>query len=91
MNATTRTMIGGAALIVTLAVWALLDRPAAGTVAPPEREEVLFWHFWGGEDRQVVEAIVARFNDSQDRFFVRAVAMPGNNLDIKLFPLDHGR
>jgi multiple sugar transport system substrate-binding protein len=52
---------------------------------PPAREEVVFWHFWGGKDRVVVENVVHRFNDSQDRYFVRAVAMPGNNLDVKLF------
>ncbi|MCA9226722.1 MAG: hypothetical protein KDA47_13965, partial [Planctomycetales bacterium] len=27
---------------------------------PQGREEVLFWHFWGGEDRQVVEQVVQR-------------------------------
>ncbi|MEQ8786350.1 MAG: extracellular solute-binding protein [Pirellulaceae bacterium] len=52
---------------------------------PPGREEVVFWHFWGGADRDVVEGVVRRFNKSQDRYFVRAVAMPGNNLDVKLF------
>ncbi len=50
-----------------------------------DREEVVFWHFWGGEDRAVVEEVVRRFNASQDKHFVRAVAMPGNNLDVKLF------
>ena len=29
--------------------------------------------------------MVERFNDSQQQFFVRAIAMPGNNLDVKLF------
>ncbi|MCA9155248.1 MAG: extracellular solute-binding protein [Planctomycetales bacterium] len=52
---------------------------------PQGREEVLFWHFWGGEDRQVVEQVVQRFNASQSRYVVRPVAMPGNNLDLKLF------
>ncbi len=52
---------------------------------PADREEVVFWHFWGGADRQVVESVVERFNNSQQQFFVRAIAMPGNNLDVKLF------
>ena len=52
---------------------------------PPGREEVVFWHFWGGEDRAVVERTVARFNQQSSRYFVRAIAMPGNNLDLKLF------
>ncbi len=47
--------------------------------------EVLFWHFWGGEDQHVVDGIVERFNASQSEFRVRAVAMPGNNMDLKLF------
>ena len=52
---------------------------------PGDREEVVFWHFWGGRDRAVVEEIVGRFNRSQDAYHVRAIAMPGNNLDLKLF------
>ena len=49
------------------------------------REEVVFWHFWGGKDRDVVDDVVRRFNASQDKYVVRAIAMPGNNLDTKLF------
>lgn len=49
------------------------------------RSEVLFWHFWGGADRSVVDDVVRRFNESQDQYFVRAIAMPGNNLQAKLF------
>jgi multiple sugar transport system substrate-binding protein len=50
-----------------------------------DRQEVVFWHFWGGADRAVVEDVVRRFNESQNRFRVRAIAMPGNNLQAKLF------
>ena len=49
------------------------------------REEVVFWHFWGGRDRPVVEGVIRRFNESQNRYRVRGVAMPGANLDLKLF------
>jgi multiple sugar transport system substrate-binding protein len=49
------------------------------------RREVVFWHFWGGKDRRVVEEIVDRFNASQTEHFVRAIAMPGNNVDLKFF------
>jgi len=52
---------------------------------PPGRTEVVFWHFWGGDDRAVVQDVVERFNESQEKFFVREVAMPGNNLQSKLF------
>jgi multiple sugar transport system substrate-binding protein len=62
-------------------VWRL----AGGNSGDPRRDEVLFWHFWGGEEAKIVEQIVQGFNGSQDKFEVRAVAMPGNNLDIKFF------
>ena len=84
----TKSRLSVAALFCLAAglVWAsLAERPDPRTVAPPGREEVVFWHFWGGEDRRIVEGVVDRFNNSQDRHFVRAIAMPGNNLDMKLF------
>ena len=74
-------LVLGLALVV-VAAWD--DRDPA-QVVPPDRREVVFWHFWGGRDRAVVEDIVARFNASQDEHFVRAIAMPGNNLDLKFF------
>lgn len=53
---------------------------------PPDApEEVIFWHFWGGRDRAVVDSIVDAFHASQNRYRVRAIAMPGNNLQAKLF------
>ena len=48
-------------------------------------EEVVFWHFWGGKDSVVVDSIVQQFNNSQQQYRVRAIAMPGNNLQAKLF------
>ncbi len=54
-------------------------------LVPPGRTEILFWHFWGGDEGVVVEDIVRGFNASQETYWVRAVAMPGNNLDVKLF------
>ncbi|MCA9259007.1 MAG: extracellular solute-binding protein, partial [Planctomycetales bacterium] len=56
------------------------DEPVAA-----QREMVRFWHFWGGRDRPIVERIVAQFNRSQSAYHVRAVAMPGSNLDLKFF------
>lgn len=52
---------------------------------PGSRREIVFWHFWGGRDRAVVDDVVARFNRSQSTYWVRAVAVPGNNFDAKLF------
>jgi multiple sugar transport system substrate-binding protein len=68
---------------VVISSWS--ESPDPRNIVPANRREVVFWHFWGGEDRQVVEAVVDRFNASQDEHFVRAIAMPGNNLDMKLF------
>lgn len=50
-----------------------------------EPAEIVFWHFWGGRDRPVVEGIVERFNASQNSYRVRPIAMPGSNLDLKFF------
>lgn len=67
--------------LLLLAQW----RNPTAESRPAEAAEVVFWHFWGGADRQVVEDVVARFNASQSQYQVRAVAMPGNNLDLKVF------
>ena len=69
------------ALLILIACFSSCDH---GEVSD-RREEVIFWHFWGGKDREVVDDVVRRFNESQDKYVVRAVAMPGNNLDTKLF------
>lgn len=69
----------GAAALVALADW------NSTPPAPRGRREVVFWHFWGGRHRAVVEDIVRRFNESQSEHFVRAVAVPGHNLDVKFF------
>ncbi|TWT32730.1 extracellular solute-binding protein [Blastopirellula retiformator] len=82
-----RSTLQIAAILLLLGVVAyaasLGDKQEQAT--PPGRKEVLFWHFWGGADRATVEEIVRRFNESQDEHFVRAIAMPGNNLDLKFF------
>lgn len=58
---------------------------ATDHAVPDDREEVVFWHFWGGADRAIVEDVAQRFNQSQEEYFVRPIAMPGNNLDLKFF------
>ncbi|MGI9427813.1 MAG: extracellular solute-binding protein [Bythopirellula sp.] len=75
-------------LAATLVVSAIIALAlVAGCTRKPidSREEVVFWHFWGGRDRPIVEGIVERFNDAQDQYVVRAIAMPGSNLDLKFF------
>ncbi len=71
--------------VVALAIPLLFGRASDSAPTPSGRQEVVFWHFWGGADREVVNGIVDRFNASQDEHYVRAIAMPGNNLDLKLF------
>ena len=63
----------------------LLFATIASPVSAADREEVVFWHFWGGRDRPIVEDIVERFNASQDQYAVRPIALPGSNLDLKFF------
>lgn len=72
------------ALVATLCL-GLLGCGEAPKVEPGGRTEVVFWHFWGGRDLPVVEDVIRRFNASQPRYRVRGVAMPGANLDLKLF------
>ena len=82
-----RSLFAAACLLLALAIsFAAWPRAGdSGQQVPAGRREVVFWHFWGGKDRPVVEAIVDRFNASQNEHFVRAIAMPGSNGDVKFF------
>ncbi len=73
-------------LAACIVVWALCEAASPGRQSVPSgREPVVFWHFWGGKDREVVREIVRRFNRSQDRYWVDEVPVPGQNLDMKFF------
>jgi multiple sugar transport system substrate-binding protein len=50
----------------------------AGRAADDGRTEVVFWHMWTGEWEEVVNRIVGRFNDSQDRIRVRPLVVTGD-------------
>lgn len=81
-------MNGRARVLLIIAVAALLMAWLATThsaLPADSRQEVVFWHFWGGRDRPIVDDIVQRFNESQQQYRVRAIAMPGSNLDLKFF------
>lgn len=76
------------ALIAVLGIGLLASQQwltASDVQVPSDREEVVFWHFWGGADRAIVEDVAKRFNESQNDYYVRPIAMPGNNLDLKFF------
>ncbi len=85
MNRADLKTLAGLSLVAALLTAVYYEGAGARWHAPAGRSEVVFWHFWGGKDRAVVDAIVERFNASQNEFFVRPVAMPGNNLDLKFF------
>ena len=71
---------------IVIATIVFLNWPNRGfETVPSGRTEVVFWHFWGGRDLDVVRDVVSRFNGSQSKFWVREVAMPGNNMRAKLF------
>lgn len=69
------------ALIVAVTWFAL---PAPMQRQFPERVPVRLWHQWTGERQPLIEAIVADFNRSQDRYEVIALAVPGQVSDQKL-------
>ena len=85
MNRLGKSILTGLLVILATAVIYASFAYRSGPEIPEGREEVVFWHFWGGADRKIVEEVVRRFNTSQQQYFVRAIAMPGNNLDVKLF------
>jgi multiple sugar transport system substrate-binding protein len=72
-----------AKLAVVAALLVLVARPAAGPRRFPERIPVRFWHMWAGEWQVVVERIVQRFNDSQDRYEVIPLLVPMVSADQK--------
>ena len=44
------------------------------------REKVVFWHMWTAKWEKVVQRIVDRFNESQSRYEVVALVVPGGSL-----------
>ncbi len=58
-------------------------RPAPTPRLHPERTPVRFWHMWTGEWQVVVERIVTRFNQSQERYEVIALSVPPGGADQK--------
>lgn len=49
----------------------------------PEREAVHFWHMWPGKWKKVVENICDKFNESQPRYEVIPLSIPGRAADSK--------
>lgn len=72
----------GAAAAAGLA--ALLLTPAPAVRSYPGRTRVTMWHMWTGEWKNVVDKIVDRYNQSQDRYELVALSVPTQGADVKL-------
>ena len=55
-----------AAMVLTMGAAALAE----------DREKVVFWHLWTGNEAAIVDEIVANFNASQDKYTVEALSVP---------------
>lgn len=55
----------------------------ARTERPHDRTTVRYWHRWTAEWKDVVDTIVADFNDSQSRYWVQALSVPWGVADSK--------
>ena len=69
-----------AAIVITVVVF------ASGHSTPrkyPERKLVRFWHRWQGDWEKQVQKICDAFNESQDKYEVVAVSVPGSGADAK--------
>jgi multiple sugar transport system substrate-binding protein len=71
-----------AAVVVWAIAWFALPSPIARQF--PGRTPVHFWHQWTGERQPLIEAIVASFNRTQERYEVIPLAVPGAQSDQKL-------
>src|SRR5688572_4183215 len=57
--------------------------PVPESRAGSERAQVRFWHMWTAEWKVVVDRIVERFNQSQDRYEVVALSVPPTGAESK--------
>ena len=73
----------GLSLILIVGVVLVLALPGERTRKYPGREPVKFWHMWSGEWKVVIDRIADRFNQSQDKYEVIALSVPGQSADQK--------
>jgi len=69
-----------AAAVVAGVLWLFLGYEPPRTKAHPGREKVVFWHMWTAHWAQVIQNIVERFNQGQDRYEVVALTVSGGSL-----------
>lgn len=83
-RATRRRRFGWVLAVLVAAVVVLVFAlPGTQSRKYPDRIPVRFWHMWTAEWKDVVEQIVARFNESQDTYEVIPLSVPGNAADSK--------
>ena len=70
-------LVGAACLVLSFAVSAPSRRKY------PDRIEVRMWHMWTAEWKDVVDKIVDRFNESQDKYELVALSIPGPAANAK--------
>ena len=66
-------------LALCLAIWIVVSLAGAATA----REKVTFWTSHSGTpDRQALELIVQKFNESQDKYEVEMTIVPGSETEV---------
>ena len=68
------------AAAAAVALWLFLGYEPPRKHADQGREKVVFWHMWTSNWAEVVERIVERFNESQDRYEVVPLTVFGGSL-----------
>ena len=62
--------------IAAIALIGFIFKPKPPVQNYPNREKVRFWHMWSGEWKDVINKIVLRFNQSQDKYELVALSIP---------------
>lgn len=87
---TTQVLLRLAGMILLIGVGALVIATQQNRTVRkfPQREVVIFWHMWSAEWKGVVDRIIDRFNESQDKYEVVGLSLPpglgGGDTDRKL-------
>ncbi len=71
-------------VLLAIGLTVVLALPGPPPRRHPQRIPVRMWHMWTAEWKEVVERIVARFNESQEVYEVLPLSVPMINADAKL-------
>lgn len=84
LTLTKRIQVVGLLLLAAFAVGFITFYRPESTRKYPDRIPVRFWHRWGGEWAAVVARIADRYNESQSKYEVIPLSIPGGAADSKL-------